>query len=66
MSEPKNGEWLPLTNRSPYPRIDLYGPKPVEPVTQAGIVAQELEQKLRIEEGERIWRYVVESAQGNG
>jgi len=55
-------EWLPTEHRSIYKRIDLYGPKPEEPVTKAGIVAQELERKARIEEGERIWHFVVEAS----
>jgi hypothetical protein len=57
---PRNAE--PIGHISPYPRIDL---SPVRSATAQPQVVSAVEESKRIVEAERIWRIVVQVAQGN-
>ena len=57
---PRNAE--PIGHISPYPRIDL---SPVRTATAQPQVVSAVEESKRIVEAERIWRIVVQVAQGN-
>lgn len=57
---PRNAE--PIDHISPYPRIDL-SPVRTAKARQQGLSA--LDESKRIAETERIWRLVVQAAEGN-
>ena len=57
---PRNAE--PVGHISPYPKIDL---SPVRTATAQPQVVSAVEESKRIVEAERIWRIVVQVAQGN-
>lgn len=60
--------WEPCDHRSPYRRIDLYGPKP-EPIQEPlGAIAEavyEAAREIRMRDANRIWQHLVDVAQGN-
>ena len=67
--------WSPVEHRTPYPRIDLYGPKPERARDEPtyGVLGQaimesmrEAEETKRRLESELIWHALVEVSQGNG
>ena len=57
---PRNAE--PISHISPYPRIDL---SPVRTASAKPQVVSAMEERKRIMEVERVWRLVVQVAQGN-
>jgi hypothetical protein len=52
----------PIGHISPYPRIDL---SPVRPANVKSQVLSAMEDSKRTSEVERIWRLVVQAAEGN-
>jgi hypothetical protein len=57
---PRNAQ--PVGHISPYPRIDL---SPVRTASAKRQVVSAMEERKRTMEVERIWRLVVQVAQGN-
>lgn len=58
--------WEPVEHRSPYKRFD-FGPKPRPDEPAPSAIAEAVQQaarEIRMRECERLWRHLVEVAQG--